>query len=107
MLTSESDSNVNTSPRRRWAWGAALGVVVSLVAGGVYYRFEARYERDFAGWSETDLLNALGPPDVDSRRIPVHTVSADYKLVWYFSVGRHLGVDFQDGRVVRQGYGSK
>ncbi len=76
-------------------------------AAGIFYYLEAgRYERDFVGWKDSDVVAVLGKPHFDSRLI--HSGHADHHVLgWYYFWGRQLALAVKDGTVFSQTYSSK
>jgi hypothetical protein len=93
------------SPLRRWTLGA---LVVSGVLGGalvgIGYLAVWKYERDFVGQSEAQVISALGAPEYDSRAL---NKDRSYTLGWSNFAGSRLGLEFTDGKVTRQWHGSR
>ncbi len=83
-----------------------------------------RFWGDFTGWSESGAVSRLGNPTYDSRNEPPFYIHEDHEkhdverrddyvpgapfsLGWYHGVGNKLGLEFENGTVVRQFRGSK
>ena len=85
---------------RRWILGA---LVVSGVLGGalvgIGYLAVWKFERNFVGRSEAQVISALGAPDYDSRP---RNKDRTYTLGWSNFAGARLGLEFTDGTVTRQ-----
>ncbi|HEX7898829.1 MAG TPA: hypothetical protein VF950_13780 [Planctomycetota bacterium] len=92
---------------RRWILGA---LVVSGVLGGalgaIGYLAVWKYERNFVGRSEAQVISALGTPAYDSRSSN-QDGRRTYTLGWSNFAGSRLGLEFTDGTVTRQWHGSR
>ena len=103
-----TDSLDKKNPKRRVIFRIAPYLVVAIIAllGYGYYEFSGKFERDFKGMTGEQVISILGKPWYDERQ--GHPEVRDvYTLGWYFSIGRQLILDFKDGKVIRQIYGSK
>ena len=65
--------------RRRLFLGLTVLGLGGGAAGTLYYLGAGRYERDFGGWKESDVIAVLGKPHIDSRLIP--SGHADHHLL--------------------------
>ena len=85
------------------------GAVAILVAGWLALRcgLWGGSHRDWVGATETQVVAALGPPKVDPRDKAGYRPGEEYRLGWYFALGRTMSVEIRDRVVTRQWYGAK